>query len=273
MTDEIPLQEMIPCTISRYRDDRLKTEDAHVAAEVPLTFHVKGREIATLMCTPSHLEAFAYGFLFTSGFIKSADDIVSFSLDETRWRADIDVRELVDPDLLGQRVYTSGCGKGVMYTSMMALSSRHPVQSGCRVHGRDVIQVIRWLQKCSALHKITGGVHSASASINGQIPSFFIDDIGRHNAVDKVLGTMLMEKIDCSNVMLACTGRISSEILHKARRLEIPILASRGAPTHQSILLAEEMGITLAGFVRPTNFAVFTHAQRILGNGEENDTF
>jgi FdhD protein len=268
MQDDTPMGEMIPFTITRYRGNELFAEDTRVAVEVPLTFHVNGREIATLMCTPSHLKAFAYGFLFTSGFIKSADDITAFSLDETRWRADIQVRDPVDPDLLGQRVYTSGCGKGVMYTSMMELSSRHPIQKDCRVFGSNVIQIISWLQHCSELHRITGGVHSASASIDGQIPDFFIDDIGRHNAVDKVLGTLLLEKMDCSRVMLVCTGRISSEILHKARRLEIPILASRGAPTHQSILLAKEMGITLVGFVRPTNFAVFTHAQRILENGE-----
>jgi FdhD protein len=268
MQDDTPMGEMIPFTITRYRNNELFAEDTRVAVEVPLTFHVNGREIATLMCTPSHLKAFAYGFLFTSGFIKSADDITAFSLDETRWRADIQVRDPVDPDLLGQRVYTSGCGKGVMYTSMMELSSRHPIQTDCRIFGTNVIQIISWLQHCSELHRITGGVHSASASVDGQIPDFFIDDIGRHNAVDKVLGTLLLEKMDCSRVMLVCTGRISSEILHKARRLEIPILASRGAPTHQSILLAKEMGITLVGFVRPTNFAVFTHAQRILENGE-----
>ncbi len=267
MHDDAPLGEMLPFTITRYRDNTLSGEDTHVAAEVPLTFEVNDREIATLMCTPSHLKEFAWGFLFTSGFIKSADDISSFSLDDTRWRADIQVQDPVDPDLLGRRVYTSGCGKGVMYTSMMELSSRHPIPGDVQIHGSDIIEVIRWLQHCSDLHRITGGVHSASASIEGRIPDFFIDDIGRHNAVDKVLGSLLLNKTDCSRVMLVCTGRISSEILHKARRLEIPVLASRGAPTHQSILLAEEMGITLVGFVRPTNFAVFTHARRILENG------
>lgn len=271
MTDDTSLTEMVPYTITRYRNDTLAAEDTHVAAEIPLTFNVNGREIATLMCTPSHLKAFAYGFLFTSGFIKSADDILSFTLDELKWRADIEVEKLIDPDLLGQRVYTSGCGKGVMYTSMMELSSRHPVQSRCRIKGRDIITLLGWLQRCSKLHAVTGGVHSAAASVNGRLPEYHIDDIGRHNAVDKILGTLLMEKTDCSNIILACTGRISSEILHKARRLEIPILASRGAPTHQSILLAREMGITVVGFVRRTNFAIFTHDKRISGNKDFQD--
>ncbi len=84
---------MIPFTITRFKDNALSEENTHVAAEVPLTFEVNGREIVTLMCTPSHLKAFAYGFLVTSGFISSADDILSFSLDETRWRADIEVKK------------------------------------------------------------------------------------------------------------------------------------------------------------------------------------
>ena len=114
MNDDAPLTEMIPYTITRYRNDRLIKEDTHVAAEVPLTFQVNGREIATLMCTPSHLKAYAYGFLFTSGFISSAADIASFFLDEKKWRADIPVQNLLAPALLGQRAHTSGSGQGAM---------------------------------------------------------------------------------------------------------------------------------------------------------------
>jgi len=120
------------------------------------------------------------------------------------------------------------------------------------------------LARCSDLHKKTGGVHSAAVSINNAMPEFHIDDIGRHNAVDKVIGTLLQNKTETENLMLLGTGRISSEILHKARRLSIPVLASRGAPTHQSILLAQEMGMTIVGFVRSSNFAVFTHPERIV---------
>lgn len=264
MTTEIPFGEMIPYTITRYRNATMYEEETVVAVEIPLTFVVNDHEVATLMCTPSHLKAYTYGFLFTSGLIKSAQDILDYACDEKKWRVDIQVKNFIDPDLLGQRVYTSGCGKGVMYTSMMELSSRHPIDSQIRVNGEAIIAAIHWLQRCSELHNQTGGVHSAAVSMNGDLPEFHIDDIGRHNAVDKIIGTLLLNQTDTTRLMLLTTGRISSEILHKARRLSIPILASRGAPTHQSILLAREMGITLAGFVRPTNFAVFTHPQRII---------
>ncbi len=264
VSTEIPFGEMIPYTITRYRKERMFKEETVVATEIPLTFVVNDHEIATLMCTPSKLKAYTYGFLFTSGFIKQAEDILSYECDEKKWRVDVRVKNFVDPELMGQRVYTSGCGKGVMYTSMMELSARHPIDSRIRINGEKIIEAMHWLQGCSDLHNKTGGVHSAAISMNGDLPRFHIDDIGRHNAVDKVIGTLLLDQTNTRDILLLSTGRISSEILHKARRLSIPVLASRGAPTHQSVLLAKEMGITIAGFIRRTNFAVFTHPERIV---------
>ncbi len=264
MSTEIPFGEMIPYTITRYRKEQMFEEETAVATETPLTFVVNDHEIATLMCTPSNLKAYTYGFLFTSGFIKGPEDILAYECDEKKWRVDIRVKDFIDPELLGQRVYTSGCGKGVMYTSMVELSARHPIESRIRINGEKIIAAMQWLQGCSDLHHKTGGVHSAAVSIKGDIPKFHIDDIGRHNAVDKVIGTLLLERTDPGEIVLLATGRISSEILHKARRISIPVLASRGAPTHQSILLAKEMGITIIGFIRRTNFALFTHPERIV---------
>jgi FdhD protein len=264
VSTEIPFGEMIPYTITRYKKEQMFEEETVVAAETPLTFVVNDHEIATLMCTPSHLKAYTYGFLFTSGLITSAEDILAYDCDEKKWRADIRVKDFVDPELLGRRVYTAGCGKGVMYTSVMELSARHPIDSQIRINGEKIIAAMRWLQSCSDLHNQTGGVHSAAVSMEGAIPQFHIDDIGRHNAVDKIIGTLLLNRTQGEKLVMLTTGRISSEILYKARRLNIPILASRGAPTHQSVLLAKEMGITIAGFIRRTNFAVFTHPERIV---------
>jgi FdhD protein len=264
VSGELPFGEMIPYTITRYKQEQMFEEKTVVAVEIPLTFVVNDHEIATLQCTPSHLKAYTYGFLFTSGFIKEAADILAYECDEKKWRVDVRVKNFVDPEMLGQRVYTSGCGKGVMYTSMMELSARHPIDSNLRINGEKIIEAMHWLQNSSDLHRQTGGVHSAAISRNGEMPQFHIDDIGRHNAVDKIIGTQLLDPSDTGELVLFSTGRISSEILHKARRLSIPVLASRGAPTHQSVLLAREMGITILGFVRRTNFAVFTHPERVI---------
>ena len=250
--------------ITRYRDGGFHKEEGPVTLEIPLTFVINGREMATLMCTPSHLKAFTYGFLFTSGMINAAEDVLSWELDQKKWRVDVAVKNDIDPELLGTRVYTSGCGKGVMYTSMMELSGRHPIDTRASITARTIIEAMSWLVRCSELHKKTGGVHSASVIIDNRMPDFHIDDIGRHNTVDKIIGTLMLQGTPLENLALVSTGRISSEIMHKARRMGIPVVVSRGAPTHQGILLAEEMGITIVGFVRPTNFSVFTHPKRVI---------
>lgn len=266
MADDTPLGDKISFPVAHFKNSGLIRTETLVAAEVPLTFVVNGSEIATMVCTPTHLEEYIFGFLFTSGFIQAAGDIVDVDLDTRKWRAQIELKEAVDPELLGRRVYTSGCGKGVMYTSVTELAGRHPLDSDLCIDGESILRVMKWLSGCSDLHRQTGGVHSAAASIRGALPQFHIDDIGRHNAVDKVLGRLLMDGTDTRHVLLAATGRVSSEILHKARRLNIPILASRGAPTHQSILLAADMGVTLVGFARRSSFTVFTHPRRIRTN-------
>jgi len=263
VTTDTHFSDEVPYSITRFKKGKALDEEIKVAAEVPVTFIVNEHEIATMMCSPSHLKEYTYGFLFTSGLIKSRDDITEFDCDEIKWRIDVTTKKDIDPSMLEKRVYTSGCGKGVMYTNVVELSSRHPVESNVRVKFQDVINCMHWLSNCSDLHTLTGGVHSAAASVKGRTPQFFIDDIGRHNAVDKVIGRLLLEETDCADILLLVTGRISSELLHKARRCSIPVVVSRGAPTHQTILLAKEMGITVVGFVRRTNFAVYSFPERI----------
>jgi FdhD protein len=122
---------------------------------------------------------------------------------------------------------------------------------------------MREMAVSSALHKATGGVHTAALSLSGGNPMLLIDDIGRHNAVDKVIGGALVNLIDLTKCVILSTGRVSSEILFKARKAEIPVVASLGAPTHQSLLLARKLGVTLCGFVRGDKFTLFSHPERI----------
>jgi FdhD protein len=235
-----------------------------VATEVPCTFVVNGVEVATIMCTPTLLHEFAAGYLFTSGLIASAGELKDFHCDQKKWQLDIATAKDADLELLGKRVYTSGCGKGVMYPNIIALSSRYPLESDFSVSDELVWKCLKQLLSGSALYRDTHGVHTAAISINGQMPNVLVDDIGRHNAVDKVIGHCLLAGFDLSQSILLCTGRISSEILYKARRASIPIVVSRGASTHQSVLLAREMGVTLIGLARAGSFSIYSHHQRII---------
>lgn len=249
--------------VVRYYQGHCERKSATVATEVPLTIMVNGEEFATLMCSPSDLRQFSYGFLFTAGVINSATDITGFSLDDTRWRAEVTTEGNLDTEMLGRRVYTSGCGRGVMYTTIVELASRQPLVNDFSVSPDLITACMKWLQDASPLHRITGGVHTAAYSINGKTPEVAFDDIGRHNAVDKIIGHILLERVDTSTLVLMSTGRISSEVLHKAKRAAIAVLLSRGAPTHQTILLARDMGITVIGFARGGHFKVYSHERRI----------
>lgn len=264
MNDTQEFGTSIKYRITRHDKGKAFEEEVPVAAETPCTFVVNDVEVATMMCTPSHLKEYTYGFLYTAGLIQSVDDITEYNCNDIKWRIDVKIDRLIDPADLGKRVYTSGCGKGVMYTSIIELSSRYPLTTELQVQSKNLIASMKWLQSSSELHRTTGGVHTATVSFGGALPDFSIDDIGRHNAVDKVIGKLLLDKIDTRDLLLMVTGRISSEILYKAKQFGIPVIVSRGAPTHQTILLARQMGITIVGFVRGSNFAVYTYPERIL---------
>jgi FdhD protein len=234
-----------------------------VATEVPCTIVVNDNEVATIMCTPTHFKEFAVGYLYTSGMINSAREVKGFCCDEKRWRLDVTTTKDIDFALLGKRVYTSGCGRGVMYSNVIMLSSRHPLETQFHVTKECVSHCVKWLLSCSSLYKETRGVHTAALSIDGELPAFYRDDIGRHNAVDKVIGRSLMDGADFSRSILISTGRISSEILHKVKRTGIPFVLSRGAPTHQTVLMAREMGVTVIGFARGGSFIVYANTDRV----------
>jgi len=234
-----------------------------VATEVPLTIMANETEIATLACTPVCLREFTTGFLFTSGLIRAAGDVRTFRCDEKTWTITVDLATPPEPKHLFKRLYTSGCGKGVMYSSVIEVMGRFPLDNAFSVSAEKINTMATWLQTCSVLHKNTGGVHAAALSEKGETPRIMGEDIGRHNAVDKVIGAALLSGTDLGAAVLLTTGRASSEIVHKARRGSIPVVVSLGAPTHQAVLLAREMRLTLIGFARGVSFTVFSGQERI----------
>ncbi len=260
-----PLGPTVELEVVRARADVVGSTTAVLATEVPLTIRVNDTELATLMCTPGDLEALCVGFLLSSGVIDRADEVHSFRCDTTRWRAELRVAHDPEPELLSRRLYTSGCGRGVMFSSAVELAARHPLTSELRIHRDQVMAITSWLQQASALYKACRGIHSAAISVEGTQPDDVLDDVGRHNAVDKVIGRALMQGVDLSRCALLCTGRTSTDMLQKAKRAGIPVSISRGAPTHQAVLQARQMGLTVVGFARGKTLTVYSHPERIEG--------
>jgi FdhD protein len=262
MTDQ-PLGGEVELEVLRIEDGVATPQRQAVATEVPCTIVVNGQEVVTALLTPTFLEEFAVGHLFTAGVINSAAEVTACRCDETKWRLDVETPRAIDLALLGKRLYTSGCGKGVMYASVAELSARRPLAAGPAVASAKLVACMRWLLSSSSLFRRTHGLHSAALSAGGELPALLIDDIGRHNAADKVIGHGLRAGADFSTGVLLGTGRTSSEILHKAKRAGIPIVLSKGAPTHQTVLLAREMGMTVASFGSAGRITVFAGAERI----------
>jgi len=260
---QAPLDALVGFDVMRLKQGTMTEETVSVATEIPFTIVANETEIATLMCTPLNLEELTVGFLFTSGFISGIKDIKSYRCDEQMWRADVELENDPDSELLEKRIYAAGCGRGVIYASATEFASSDPLENDLVIEGERIIEITKYLQTCSELYRATGGVHTAVLSTKGKIPHIMADDIGRHNAVDKIIGRGLIDNTDFSKALVASTGRISSEILHKAKKSGIPIIVSRGASTHQTILMAREMKMTIVGFARGGGYTIYTAPERV----------
>lgn len=229
-----------------------------VVSEHELTIRWHGRRLATLLCTPQHLEELVAGFLLTAGFIDGVEQIERLSIGPGE--ADV---ETIDPDpgrLFRTEATWTGCGG-----RPVPLPS-HPskVTAGGMVHSTHLTELARLLQLECPIFRTTGGTHVAAAVRPGQRHFEAVrEDIGRHNAVDKVAGYALFGGQVGQFEVLTVSGRVSSDMLIKASRLSVPVVLSRSAPTERAVALAAEAGITLVGFCRGDRFNIYTHPQRV----------
>jgi len=241
---------------------KLKKND-WLTEEIPLTINLEGKELVTLLCSPTDLKELVYGFLFTSGFIKKKIDVKNLIIDQERWRADVetDAKNIAE-ELFFKRLYTSGCGKGIIYYNPLDLIQRIKIPLMFTIEGEKIIALMKEFQKSSVEFKKTGAVHSA-ALCNQEKIIILKDDIGRHNALDKIIGEAILTNINFEDKIILTSGRISSEILFKTNRCKTPLIASGGAPTNQAVKLARELNITLIGFVRGNRMNIYSGGERI----------
>jgi FdhD protein len=232
-----------------------------VVEEDSVAVYVNGVELAVLMATPLEQDKLALGFLCNEGVIASLDEVREVQVNSTGCCVDVWLnRSNYEPP--ARRILTSGCGGGVTldeFTKMLPPVEENPPLT---VSPERLADLMRQLQPPGSLHAQAGGTHTAGLS-DGEKLLAVCDDIGRHNAVDKLRGTCLLNGIDCGGRVLLCTGRISSDMLRKAGRMRCPVVASRTTPTSMAVELAQAWKITLAGYVRGQSISVFTYPHRI----------
>ncbi|MDY6833683.1 MAG: formate dehydrogenase accessory sulfurtransferase FdhD [Chloroflexota bacterium] len=260
MSDKIDTVSVI-----RYTEQEHSTRQEAIATEYLLTVVFNNRELVTLLCSPSSLKELAVGFLFSEGLIQDSNEIRKLFLDERRGIVRIETTGGEDPpeDKLFKRLITSGCGKGMSFYNAGDAQSLREINTDIRITPEQVYSIIREFLHNSEVYQKTAGVHS-SALCNTDGIVIFNDDIGRHNAIDKIFGECLMNNISTDDLILATTGRISSEILLKVIKKGIPIVISKSAPTTSGIKLAIDSGITLIGFVRGKRMNVYANSWRVV---------
>lgn len=238
-----------------------------LAAEVPVALVYNGRPHVVMMCTPADLEDFAFGFTVTEG-IAAAGDIRR--TDVVRYARGIEVQVEISAgaaEALAERgrslVGRTGCGLCGVETIADALRELVPVRSELRVKTAALWRAGRTLGERQPLNADTHAIHAAGWADAGGELQFVREDVGRHNALDKVIGAMLRAGRPPSDGFVVVTSRASYELVQKAAVASIPLLAAVSRPTALAVQLAQDSGITLVGLLRGESANVYTHLQRI----------
>jgi len=258
--------ERVP--ILRLTEAGKSTTDDVVVREFPLTIVLNNQELVTLLCSPTNLDYLAVGFLSSEGLLKSKDEIKKIMVDDRRGVARVETEESNKQagELLFKRLITSGCGRGASFYSAADVGGQLKVESQTRISALEVFELVREFQHRSQIFRTTGGVHSAALCDTKSI-LIFSEDIGRHNAIDKIFGECILKDIPTDDRIIVTSGRVSSEILLKAAKRNIPLLISKSAPTDLGVRLANDLGVTLIGFVRGKRMNVYSNDWRILSHG------
>lgn len=245
--------------------ENIEKKEVSIVTEKPLTVFLNHNELATLICSPGGLKELTVGFLLSEGLLQARSQIEDIRLREEDGLLWIETYEpIAQTDNFLRRHIASCCGKGRAGLYFINDARQlQPVKSDWRLPFKQIQVLMAELEQKADSFRLTGGVHSAALADESGIIVHY-EDIGRHNAVDKVLGYAFLNDLPTSNKCLLLSGRVASEILIKAARGNIPVILSRAAPTELTLELAEELELCVVGFARGKRFSIYTHPEKIL---------
>ena len=239
-------------TFLRFRGGRLEEARKEIVREQPVTVSVNGERFLTLLCSPMKLDALVVGYLWMEKVIASIDEIRDLDISEVDGTAAVTLSHAVE--LPTERILTSGCGGGITFRIDHRLFPK--LHSPLRITPEQLSDRMKDLFAAAAHYQRSRGIHGAALS-DAERLVVVAEDVGRHNAVDKVKGEALFRGIPTEGLVLLSTGRISSEMLLKAARMAVPLVASRTSPTEMAVALAEQLNITVCGYVRPGSLDLY----------------
>jgi FdhD protein len=262
-----PLLEL---QVRRWRDGTVDERTEPVVEETPVAVVYNGVPHVVMMATPIDLEDFVLGFSLTEELIRTPADLLSLEI--VRYSQGIEIQVTVSPEcdavIAGRtRRLTGRTGCGICGSDSIAvvLKELRQVPAGTPVRPASIQTALEALTERQALNAATGTVHAAAwASANGLI-ELVREDVGRHNALDKLIGAAVKQGVDPATGFVVVTSRASFEMVQKAMILGAPLLAAISGPTGLAVRVAEQSGMTLVGFARKDKLTVYTHPDRVVG--------
>jgi FdhD protein len=248
-------------------DEHGVARDIPVAGEHPLTIYVDKRELLTLMTLGAAPEALALGYLRNQRLVESIDDIVAVQVDWETNSCAIKTRSgLKDLEArTAKRTTTSGCGQGTVFGDLMAEIEDVRLPPGATLSRSTLYDLLDRVRLHETIYKQAGAVHGCALATNGHGRSeilMFVEDVGRHNAVDAIAGRMWLDRLDGADKIFYTTGRLTSEMVIKAAQMGIPFLVSRSGLTQMGHEIARKVGITMIGRATNKHYLLFTGAER-----------
>ena len=236
-----------------------------IAGEHPLTLYVDKQEVVTLMTLGAAPEALAIGFLRNQRLVESIEEIVSVQVDWEVNAAVVNTRSgLADLDKrMEKRTATTGCGQGTVFGDLMEDIESIQLDDHMRLDEEALFGLLNAVRVHESIYKQAGAVHGCALAKGAEILTF-VEDVGRHNAVDAIAGWMWLEGIDGHDKIFYTTGRLTSEMVIKAAQMGIPVLVSRSGLTKMGHEIAEKVGITMIGRAVNKHYLLFTGGHRLV---------
>ena len=238
-----------------------------IAGEHPLTLYIDKRELVTLMTLGARPEALAIGYLRNQRLIGGIEEIISVQVDWETGAVAVQTRSgLADlQDKISKRTVTSGCGQGTVFGDLMEEIDDIHLRDDVRVTEAGIYAVLDAVRRYESIYKQAGAVHGcalAAAAGDSADILLFVEDVGRHNAVDAIAGQMWLDGIDGADKIFYTTGRLTSEMVIKAAQMRIPFLISRSGLTQMGYEIANRIGITMFGRATGKHYLLFTGQHR-----------
>ena len=251
-------------------DEAGRTKLAYIPGERPLTIYLDKREVVTLMTLGSAPEALVLGYLRNQRLVEAPDDIESIQVDwETDSAAVKTRRSTVDIDALtSKRVVTTGCGQGTMFGGLMEEMSEIRLPDGPQLSQESIVSLVDTIRAHDTIYKKSGSVHACAVferTAEGGVELLhFIEDVGRHNAVDSISGLMWLANKPGKDLIFFTTGRLTSEMVIKGAQMGVPFLLTRSGVTLMGLELARKTNLTILSRCSGKHFEIYNAPERVV---------